>query len=93
MSGEILIDATSSQSGNDGRGMKMHKEVLESARYPDIVFRPDRVEGQFAATGASTFQVHGIFALHGAEHEITIPVQVEMSPATGLRPRTSPFPT
>jgi polyisoprenoid-binding protein YceI len=80
VSGEIFIDATSGQSGNDGRDRKMHKEVLESARYPEVVFRPDRVEGQFAATGASTLQVHGIFAVHGSEHEITIPVQVEMSP-------------
>jgi YceI-like protein len=54
--------------------------VLEGAHYPDIVFRPDRVEGQFVATGASTLQVHGLFTIHGAEHEITIPVQVDMSP-------------
>ena len=80
VSGEIFIDTTSGQSGNDGRDKKIHKEVLESARYPDIGFRPDRVEGQFAANGASTLQVHGIFAVHGAEHEITIPVQVSMSP-------------
>ncbi|MGH9538614.1 MAG: YceI family protein [Terriglobales bacterium] len=78
--GEILIDAASGQSGSDGRDRKMHKEVLESARYPDISFRPDRVEGQVAAQGASTIQVHGMFAIHGAEHEITVPVRVEMAP-------------
>ena len=38
------------------------------------------VEGQVAAVGTSTAQVHGIFAIHGAEHEITIPVRVEMAP-------------
>jgi polyisoprenoid-binding protein YceI len=58
----------------------MHREVVESARYPDIVFRPDRVEGQFADSGVSTLQVHVIFTIHGADHEITIPVRVEMSP-------------
>ena len=78
--GEIVIDAASGRSENDGRDKKMHKEVLESGRYPEIVFRPDRVEGQVAAVGTSTAQVHGIFAIHGAEHEITIPIQLEMAP-------------
>jgi polyisoprenoid-binding protein YceI len=80
VSGEILVDATSGHSGSDGRDKKMHKEVLESGRYPDIVFRPDRVEGQVAALGASTIQVHGTFTIHGADHEITMPVRVEMTP-------------
>jgi polyisoprenoid-binding protein YceI len=80
VSGEIFIKLTSGQIGNDGRDRKMHKEVSESERYPDIVFLPDRVEGQFVAIGASTLHVHGLFTIHGAEHEITIPVQVDMSP-------------
>jgi len=80
VSGEILVDATSGHSGSDGRDKKMHREVLESARYPDIVFRPDRVEGEVSDMAASTVQVHGMFSIHGAEHEITIPVRVEMSP-------------
>jgi polyisoprenoid-binding protein YceI len=80
VSGEIVIDGASGQSGNEGRDKKMHREVLESERYPEIVFRPDRVEGQFANQGVSTLQVHGIFTIHGAEHEMTIPVRVETSP-------------
>ena len=58
----------------------MQNEVLESSRYPDIVFRPARVEGQVSDTGASDVQIHGMFSIHGTEHEITIPVRVEMSP-------------
>jgi polyisoprenoid-binding protein YceI len=80
ITGEVLVDAASGHSGSEGRDKRMHKEILESAHYPDIVFRPDRVEGQVAATGVSTVQVHGIFAIHGADHEITIPVRVEMLP-------------
>jgi polyisoprenoid-binding protein YceI len=76
VSGEIVFDATSGQSGNNGRDRKMHKDVLESARYPEIGFRPDRVEGKVAASGTSTVQVHGMFRIHGAEHEITAPAEV-----------------
>ena len=80
ISGEILVDAASGHSGSGGRDKKMHSEVLESARYPEIAFRPDRVEGRVADLGASTIRVHGMFSIHGSEHEITIPVQVEMGP-------------
>jgi polyisoprenoid-binding protein YceI len=78
VSGEFAADATTGKSGNDGRDRKMHKEVLESSRYTDIVFRPDRVEGKIATQGTSTLQVHGIFVLHGSEHELTVPVQAEL---------------
>lgn len=78
--GEILFDATSGQSGSESRDRKMHKEVLESARYPEIAFRPDRVEGHLASSGVSSLQVHGMFGIHGAEHEITVPVEVKLEP-------------
>jgi polyisoprenoid-binding protein YceI len=80
VSGEVVVDATSGRSGNGMRDKKMHKEILESAKYPDIVFRPDRVEGKVLPEGTSTVQVHGIFSIHGSDHEMTVPVQVEMAP-------------
>ncbi len=76
LSGDIVFDATSGQSGNAGRDRKMHKDVLESARYSEIGFRPDRVEGTVATSGTSTVQVHGMFRIHGAEHEMTAPAEV-----------------
>lgn len=76
ISGDIVFDATSGQSGSKGRDRKMHKDVLESASYPEIGFRPDRVEGKIAPSGTSTVQVHGMFRIHGAEHEITAPTDV-----------------
>jgi len=80
VSGEIVLDATSGHSGNGMRDKKMHKEILESEKYPDIVFRPDRVEGKVLPEGTSTVQVHGVFSIHGADHEMTLPIQVQMSP-------------
>jgi hypothetical protein len=78
-SGEIIVDATSGNSGDTGRDKKMHKDVLESSRYADIVFRPDRIGGKIARQGISTAQVHGIFVLHGSEHEMSVPVQAELN--------------
>jgi polyisoprenoid-binding protein YceI len=78
-SGELLVDARSAVSGNDSRDHKMHKEILESQRFPDISFRPDHVEGKLAPQGISQMQVHGAFGIHGAEHELTAPVEVRVS--------------
>jgi hypothetical protein len=78
-SGEIVVYATSGESGNDGRDKKMHQEILESGRYPDIIFRPDRIDGKAVGQGTCSVQLHGIFVLHGAEHELTVPVQAELS--------------
>jgi polyisoprenoid-binding protein YceI len=77
--GDIVINAVSGRSGNNTRDRKMHREVLESDRYPEITFRVDHVEGKVLSPGTATVSVHGIFAIHGATHEITIPVQVEMA--------------
>ena len=78
MAGEIVVDAASGDSGSAMRDRKMHKEVLESAKYPEIDFRPDRFDGNLADHGKSSVMVHGLFGIHGAEREITVPAQVEM---------------
>ncbi len=78
--GELVVDATSGATGSDSRDGNMHKNILESSRYPEIVFRPDRVDGKIAAEGTSQVQLHGMFRIHGADHELTVPVTVETAP-------------
>ena len=75
--GEVVFDATSGNSGNAGRDRKMEKNVLEANRYPEITFRPSGLRGNVLTTGASLVQVTGLFGIHGAEHEITVPVQLD----------------
>ncbi|MGA8761699.1 MAG: YceI family protein [Candidatus Sulfotelmatobacter sp.] len=79
LSGEIVVDAKSGESGTAMRDRKMHREVLESGRYPEITFRPDHIDGVVAPEGKSSVQVHGIFSIHGADHELTAPAEVEMT--------------
>jgi polyisoprenoid-binding protein YceI len=80
VSGEIVIDAKSGETGNGMRDRKMHKDVLESDAYPEISFLPDRVEGTVAASGKSPVKIHGMFRIHSVDREITVPLEVEMSP-------------
>jgi polyisoprenoid-binding protein YceI len=79
ISGEVVFEATSGKTGNDGRDQTMHKDVLQSDRYPEIAFRPDRVEGKVAEGMSSTLTVHGMFRLHGAEHELSTPVDAKLA--------------
>ena len=78
ISGTIVVDARSGNTGNGMRDRKMHKEVLESEHYPEIAFRADRLEGPVAPAGKSSVKLHGIFSVHGADHEITVPAEVDI---------------
>lgn len=76
VSGAIVVDATSGESGNTGRDQRMHREILESAKYPDIVFTPAQIKGVVAPSGTSNVDVSGKFRLHGQDHDVTLPVAV-----------------
>jgi polyisoprenoid-binding protein YceI len=78
-SGLVVVDATSAETGNSGRDHKMHQEILESQRYPEITFTPTKLSGKVELPGDSTVQVEGIFRLHGADHPLilTLPVQAK----------------
>ncbi len=72
--GAFVVDATSGASGNRTRDRKMHKEVLESAKYPEIVFKPAHVTGTLSPVGSSTLLVQGAFQIHGSDHPLTLSV-------------------
>jgi polyisoprenoid-binding protein YceI len=78
--GELVVDAASGQSGNSERDARMAREILETAKYPEIVFQPDRIEGRLAAEGASHVKLHGVMAIHGAQHEIAADVDARAIP-------------
>lgn len=78
--GALIVDATSGESGNESRDNRMHTSIIESQKYTEIVFTPDRVEGSLAPQGVSTVQVHGKFRLMNVDHELTLPVKVDVRP-------------
>lgn len=78
-SGEVVVSAPSGESGDRSRDARMHKDILESTKYPEVIFRPTQIEGRVARSGASDVKLHGIFSIHGSDHELTATVHVEMS--------------
>jgi len=77
--GEIVVYAPSGESGNGSRDKRMHKEILETAKYPDVVFRPTQIEGKVSAAGPSDVKMNGIFSIHGSEHEVSAQVHAELT--------------
>jgi polyisoprenoid-binding protein YceI len=77
--GEIIVYATSGDSGNSSRDEKMHKAVLESAKYSEIVFKPTLMDGKPALSGTCDVKLHGVFSLHGRDHDLVVPVHAEIT--------------
>jgi polyisoprenoid-binding protein YceI len=77
--GEIAVSATSGETGNNSRDARMHKEILETAKYPDALFKPTQIEGKVAPSGPSDSNVHGVFSIHGEDHDVIASVHTEIT--------------
>ncbi len=75
-SGRVQVDARSLESGGDSRDRTMHSDVLESARFPDIVLVPDHIEGAVPSSGEGDVILSGILEIHGAGHPIRVTAHV-----------------
>lgn len=79
ITGVIDVDASSGQSGNSGRDSKMHRDTLESQKYPEITFTSEELQGNLQTQGESQVQVKGTFRLHGQDHAFVIPASVSIT--------------
>jgi polyisoprenoid-binding protein YceI len=78
-SGEIVVDALSGNSGSEARDKRMHRNILESQKYPEIAFVPSRLHGTVNPRGESKVEIEGTFTIHGASHPLTAPAAVTVS--------------
>jgi len=76
--GEIVVDATSAETGNGSRDKKMHRKVLLTVNNPRIVLRIRSLEGNLALEGVSEVTLRGEIEILGQPHEIAIQLQVEI---------------
>ena len=81
--GELVVDSASGQSGSDGRDKRMHKDILESPKYTDIIFTPQHVRGTVSNEGKSNVEVEGILTMHGKSKPVIMPLEVQLQNGTG----------
>jgi polyisoprenoid-binding protein YceI len=75
-SGEVVLDARRTETGNADRDQKMHRKVLESELFPEIVFVPERMSGEVPSTGEGQIELEGAVTVHGASHPVTLAARV-----------------
>jgi polyisoprenoid-binding protein YceI len=78
-SGQVMIDLRSTKTGNRLRDWEMHRRVLESERYPLVVFRVERLLGTLPPSGTSDLMLAGIVMMHGAEHALAVPLRASVA--------------
>lgn len=71
--GSVILDATSASTGNSRRDRKMHQKILESRRFPEMVFTVERISGAMNPAGRSEIQLHGTLEMHGRRRPIALP--------------------
>mgnify|MGYP001549938993 CR=1 FL=1 len=76
--GEVVVETESGASGDEMRDRKMRKGILETQKYPEAIFRAERVRGRLEPGGTATLMVDGTFTIHGSGHPLTLTVQAQM---------------
>jgi polyisoprenoid-binding protein YceI len=71
--GRVVVDARSADTGSDGRDRKMHRDVLESERFPEIVFLPARLAVARRTPDEADVEISGTVEIHGVREPLSIP--------------------
>lgn len=76
--GELLVDVQTGESGNHSRDGKMQKDVLESDKYPQAIFHPEKVTGIVKSGSTQNVTVDGTFTIHGKDHPLRLDAKVQV---------------
>lgn len=78
----IVVKAAAMETGNGSRDQKMREKILETDRFPEIVFESTRVAtdlSRFRKGERFTVEVTGDLTVHGKASSIQLPVDVEVT--------------
>lgn len=91
--GEIVVDALSADTGNEGRDQDMHGKVLETDRFGAFVLRPTETVGEVDLAGTSEIELRGELEIHGGVHPVSLPTEVTLDGdrVTGRATLTVPY--
>ena len=78
LAGRVIVDATSAETGHEGRDRDMHRKVLESERFGRFVLEPRRLVGALDRAGTSQVEIHGDLSIHGDTHTVVLPAEVSI---------------
>jgi polyisoprenoid-binding protein YceI len=77
--GEILLDATTEQGGTT-RDRATVEQVLESNRYPGILFHPTQFKGKFPSKeNSADTHLDGTLNVHGNDHPMQLALKIQVS--------------
>lgn len=76
-SGALVVDAASATTGLSSRDANMHADVLESARYPTIVFHPEHVVVRRRDPASADVELGGRLSMHGEERPLVIAARLD----------------
>ncbi len=76
--GEVLVDLATGDSGSHARDSKMQSSVLESAKYPQAIFHPQKVTGFTKDAPTQNVTVDGTFTIHGTDHPLQMQMKVQL---------------
>lgn len=85
--GRVVVRAAAMKTGNESRDRTMREKVLETDKFPEIVFEVSRVDAdlsKLAAGEAFNAQVSGNLTVHGKTQPVDVRVKVEPSAGSVL---------
>ena len=77
--GELVVDATSARTGLGSRDRTMHRDVLESERYPRIVFRAERLRVVKREAQGALVELEGVLDMHGEQRPFVLPARLAVT--------------
>src|ERR1700744_1140636 len=77
--GEVLVDVASGQSGSHARDLRMQKDVLESAKFPQAIFHPEKVAGSIRSGTLQNVTITGTFTIHGGDHPLQLSMGIQIT--------------
>lgn len=77
--GEVVVEVASGQSGSHARDSHMQKDVLESAKFPQAIFHPEKVIGTMRSGMSQNVTVKGTFTIHGKDHPLDLTMGIQIT--------------
>lgn len=74
--GAIIVDLDSGNSGNATRDRLMKQNILQTERYPQATFHPQKFAGLLHSGAGQTITVDGTLTVHGEDHPSELVITV-----------------